>query len=112
MLQQQDILALNMIIKENEGDFCLEIKKRIKDLTCVAREETGVGFYSSIKLIPPLETVPEVKLYEFNFNHPDFPHGGSYMCWILNEHEMELEAVTFGGTDWPNPIDPVLFESL
>ena len=65
------------------------------------REETGVGFYTLIELSCPLGESPKEIMHEYNFNHPNFEHGGSFMCSILNETTVEIEAVSFGGTEWP-----------
>lgn len=111
MLNQQDIVALNMIFS-GTNKLSSEIRKRIHSAINISREETGVGFYSTIKLELPLIEVPEVRMWEYNFSHPYFPNGGSYMCTIVNESELELEAVTLGGANWPNPIDTSLFKEL
>lgn len=111
MLNQQDKLALEMIFN-NDSQLCTDIKKRIYGAVSINREETGSGFYSTIKLTPPLHNIPDIKMWEFNFKHPNFPDGGSYMCSIVNEFKLELEAVTLGGAVWPNPDNANLFEEL
>ena len=110
-LEQQETLALEMIFRGTSG-LSDEIKKRMKDAKVLDRDMTGVGFYSTIKLESPLDEVPEIRMWEYNFKHPDFPYGGSYMCTIVNNSELELEAVTLGGANWPNPVGPELFEEL
>lgn len=111
MLHTQDKLAIEIIFRDS-NELSSEIKSRLKHAESTNREETGVGFYSTIKLNSPLKKVPDIKMWEFNFSHPSFPDGGSYMCTIVSENEFELEAVTLGGADWPNPNDPTLFKEL
>ena len=111
MLHNQDKLALDMIFRDN-SPLSSEIKKLLNGAMSTNREETGVGFYSTIKLDIPLEQVPNIKMWQFTFTHPSFPEGGNYMCSIVSEDELELEAVTLGGADWPNPTSQKLFGEL
>ncbi|WP_189473112.1 hypothetical protein [Litchfieldella qijiaojingensis] len=111
MLRQQEKLALELIFR-GKDKLCSEINEQIGGAESVGWEETGVGFYSTILLKSPLSEIPHVRMWEYNFSHPDFPHGGSYMCTIISESELELEAVAFGGADWPNPNDSKLFEEI
>ena len=111
MLNQQETLALEMIFRGKDKLSC-NILERIRNAKSIEGEETGVGFFSVIELNSPLDEVPEIRMYEYNFNHPNFPHGGSYMCVIVSKSELELEAVTLGGTHWPNPIGDNLFEEI
>jgi len=111
MLRQDEILALELIFR-GEDKLSLAIRKRIGEAESINREETGVGFYSTIKLKSPLVEVPGIRMYDYNFNHPDFPYGGSFICAVVSVYELELEAVTFGGADWPYPIAPTLFKDL
>ena len=111
MLHTQDKLALEMIFRDS-SELSSEIKQSLNGADSTNREETGVGFYSTIKLGSPLVEVPDIKMWEFNFSHPSFPDGGSYMCTVVSENELELEAVTLGGANWPSPTDQTLFEEL
>lgn len=88
------------------------MRDKIRDAESVRWENTGVGFFSTIKLNSPIPVIPTMRMWQYNFRHPDFPHGGSYMCYIVDDQELELEAVTFGGADWPNPSDPNDFDDL
>ncbi|GGK09059.1 hypothetical protein GCM10007426_41580 [Alloalcanivorax dieselolei] len=111
MLRNQEVIALELIFRG--ADFLSEeIKERIEGAHSVDWEETGVGFYSKIKLGRPLSKVPDVRMWEYNFSHPDFPYGGSYMCVVIGEYDLELEGVALGGADWPNPSDSSLFREL
>lgn len=111
MLRQQETLALELIFR-GEDKLSKAVRARINEAESIDWEATGVGFYSTIKLKSPLAEVPDIRMWEYNFNHPDFPHGGSFMCTVVSESELELEAVTLGGADWPNPTDPTLFKEL
>ncbi|MCX2832922.1 hypothetical protein OQJ64_15205 [Microbulbifer thermotolerans] len=111
MLSQQETLALGLVFR-GEDKFSEAVRERIKEAESIDWEATGVGFCSTIKLKSPLAELPDIRMWEFNFSHPDFPHGGSFMCTVVSESELELEAVTLGGADWPNPTDPALFKEL
>ncbi|KGK15417.1 hypothetical protein [Vibrio navarrensis] len=111
MLRPQEILAINLIFR-SENELSKAIKERIDKAESINWEETGIGFYSKIKLKSPLAKVPDIRMWDYNFSHPNFPHGGSFMCTIVGESELELEAVAFGGVDWPYPMDAEQFEEL
>lgn len=111
MLRQQEVLALELIFRD-ESILSRSIREQLAEAKGVNWEETGVGFYSTIKLGSPLKEMPNIRMWEFNFNHPDFPYGGSFMCTIVKECELELEAVTLGGANWPNPTDLTSFEEI
>lgn len=111
MLNKQEVLGLNLIFS-GDDELSRAINERMNDAESIDWEETGVGFYSTIKLKSPLINVPDIRMWEYNFSHPDFPHGGSFMCTIVSENELELEAVTFGGANWPYPTDPSFFKEL
>lgn len=111
MLRQQEILALELIFR-GEDKLSRAIKKCIGEAESVGWEETGVGFCSTIKLNNPLSEIPEVRMWSYAFDHPDFPFGGVFNCMIINENEIELEGVTLGGIDWPYPIDPRFFSDI
>ncbi|OZG73375.1 hypothetical protein BTA51_10120 [Hahella sp. CCB-MM4] len=111
MLRQQEILAIKLVFR-NESEISTAIRERINEAVSIDWEETRVGFFSTIKLKSPLTELPSIHMWEFNFSHPDFPHGGSYMCTIVSDTELELEAVSLGGADWPYPENPELFKEL
>lgn len=111
MLCEQEVLALELIFRSDD-ELSAAIKQRIEGAESVDREKTGVGFFSKIKLRLPLDNIPEIRMWDYNFSHPDFPHGGSFMCSVVSENELELEAVAFGGAHWPNPSSLAKFEEL
>ncbi|WP_431689208.1 hypothetical protein [Hahella sp. NBU794] len=111
MLRQQEILALKLIFR-GEDDLSQAIRVRIHEAKSFNWQETGVGFYSTIKLKPPLARAPDIRMWEYNFRHPDFPHGGSFMCSVISDNELELEAVALGGACWPYPTAPEQFKEL
>ena len=100
MLRNQEILALELIFR-GDDDLSIAIREKINEAESVDWEETGVGFYSKIRMNSLLGELPDVRMWEYNFSHPKFPHGGSFMCTIISESELELEAVAFGGANWP-----------
>ncbi len=102
MLKQQEILALSLIFRGDDL-LCKEMRERIHGATSTNWEETGVGFYSTIKLPQPLSEMPELCIQDYSFKHPDFMHGGLFICTIVEKDLLELEAVTLGGQDWPYP---------
>ncbi len=111
MLRQQEILALKQIFRDG-NKLSSAIKDRIDEAVSIDWEETGVGFYSTIRLNVPLDKLPDVRMWEYNFSHPDFPYGGSFMCTVVSESELELEAVTLGGAAWPRHMDPEQLREL
>lgn len=110
-LNTQEVIALEHIFHASNY-LSKEIRARIESSTVTKREFTGVGFYSTINLIPPLEVLPSLRMWEFNFRHPAFPHGGSFMCSFKNIESIEIEAVALGGAEWPGHIDPTKFAEL
>jgi hypothetical protein len=110
-LTARERLALKLIFAGSD-DLSREVRKRIHDSTVVDRDESGVGFFATIRFDHPLERIPAVRMREFNFKHPAFPYGGSFMCRFENAQSVELEAVTFGGAQWPRHLDESLFTEL
>lgn len=111
MLRQQEILALEVIF-QGADNLSRAIRERISEAESFDWEETGVGFYSTIKLKEPLVEVPDIRMWSYAFEHPDFPYGGVFDCMIVNENELELEGVALGGADWPYPTNPDQFKEL
>lgn len=111
MLRQQVILGLEMVFRDSSA-LSSEIKERIADAEGISWEETGVGFFSTVRLKRPLSSVPEISMWDYAFEHPDFPFGGTYNCVIASDNELELEGVTLGGTDWPFPTEKEKFREI
>lgn len=110
MLNDQETKALELIFN---GTLPIEVemRRRIQCLKIIVREATGVGFYTTMRLTPPLDTLPDVLVKDITFNHPSFRYGGKFMCWFISNREIELEAVTLGGSIlWPSAIDFDLLE--
>ena len=104
-------LALQMIFR-GQDELSIEMRNRIESAEVLSREHTDIGFFANIKLVPHLSMVPEIRIREFNFDHPAFPYGGSYMCWFDSPDLIEIEAVTLGGVNWPNIVDHNLFSEI
>ncbi len=100
------------MIFRNKNILGITVKELIDQAISSNYDDTGVGFYSTVELKTPLKKIPDIKMWEYNFNHPKFSYGGSFMCTIINESQLELEAVAFGGDNWPTKIDPSQFEEL
>jgi hypothetical protein len=49
---------------------------------------------------------------EFNFEHPNFPHGGTYICYFNSNIELEIEVVTLRGVNWSYPKDITEFKEM
>jgi hypothetical protein len=101
MLNFQDEIALRNVFRGSRP-IDREICDRLVSSVSIEHQDTGVGFYSTIGILPPLSSVPDVRMWELNFISPKFLHGGSYMCTVINETTLELEAVAFGGEKWPH----------
>ncbi len=100
MLRLKDKEAL-VAIFSRKGSFGEELIALLEGATSYDTEDTGVGFYSKIRLEHPIIEMPIIRMLEYNFTSPEFPLGGSFMCTIVSEFELELEAVTLGEGEWP-----------
>ncbi|MBM9592380.1 hypothetical protein JWG41_18195 [Leptospira sp. 201903075] len=100
MISKEELRALNLIFA-GENEFCFEVRNKINSAQVIDRIDTGVGFTSLIHLTEKLSKMPNVLMWQFAFDHPSFPEGGSFMCMVLSEEELELEGVALGGKDWP-----------
>jgi hypothetical protein len=101
MLLHNDEVAIRKIFR-GSTPVELEIGSRIESFESIEYVDTGVGFYSTVRVDPPLRAVPEIKMWELNFTNSKFPHGGSLMCSILDASTLKLEGVAFGGAAWPS----------
>lgn len=111
-LDEQEILAIRIVFHDNTV-VSQNILELLDSATVIEREKTGVGFYSTIRLSKPLVDIPNIRIREFNFEHPEFLNGGSYMCWFVDSSTIEIEAVTLGEEDWPTAhLDIELFKEL
>lgn len=77
---------------------------RLSTSSVLEREATGVGFYCTLKFAQPLDDMPELLARDFSFNHPAFRYGGAFHCFFLERDIVELEAVAFGGRQWPSDL--------
>lgn len=111
MLRQQEILALKLVFRGGDK-LSVAVRDRINEATSFDWEETGVGFYSTIKLKQPLDQVPDIRMWSYAFEHPDFPNGGVFNCMIVGADEIELEGVTLGGDSWPYPTNYDKFKEI
>lgn len=111
----QEALAIRMIFNGNDA-LSVAMRSRIANSVVVDRENTIVGFYSIIKLVPPLEAIHDahqIWARNFSFNYPSLPHGGSFNCAFESLDQVEIEGVTFGNDiKWPNMLDPNLISEI
>ncbi|MDD4928800.1 MAG: hypothetical protein PHP85_05930 [Gallionella sp.] len=110
MLPEEE-LALRMIFNHSDG-MSIEMLRRIEHAVVLERDRTKYGFFSVIRLEFPLNTIPEIRMHEFNFEHPALLYGGSFMCSFRDIDVVELEAVTLGGEAWPNFLNPDEFSEI
>ena len=110
-LNETEIFALKAIFR-NGGILALEILDQIPIATVIRRELTGPGFFTEIRLGCPIRTMPDLRMYEFNFRYPAFQHGGSFMCAIVAVDRIEIEAVSLGGELWPEKLEISSSEEL
>jgi hypothetical protein len=92
-----------MLFRESDTTSAA-IRSQVDELNVAARKATGVGFFSTINLAKPLETIIQ-RQWDWNFVHSNLSHGGSFMCWIAASGVLELEAVVHNG-EWPEHFDP------
>lgn len=110
-LESHELHAIQLIFRESDP-VSAEVRDRVAGAAVLQREYTGVGFFSTIRLPRPVQTMPEVRIREFNFSHPAFPYGGSFMCMFESADSLEIEAVAFGGAEWPKEMDMSAFSEL
>lgn len=111
MIGKQESLAIDIIFREN-NEISNEIRKQIKSAQTIDFEITGPGFYATINFARKLTKIPNFKIWTVSFEHPSFLNGGTYNCTFLDENQIEIEGVTFGGQNWPNPENKNKFENL
>jgi hypothetical protein len=111
VLRQQEIIAIELLF-QGPDRLSQEIRERICSAESINWEETGVGFYSTIKFKKALSELPNIPMSSYAFKHPEYPHGGVFNCMFVNNCELELEGVALGGARWPNPDSIEKFEEL
>ena len=110
-LEPIEFAALLLIFRGSDVTS-VAIRDRFRQLIILQRKSTGVGFFLNVWMPLPIEVVPEMRMWEFNFKHPAFPLGGSFMCTIENKNTLELEGVTLGDAKWPRVVDLNVFVPL
>lgn len=111
----QEALAFQLIFK---GDDALSVamRSRIADSIVLDRKNTAVGFYSNIRLVPPLDTthnIHDIWARSFSFNYPSLPHGGTFNCAFDSADTVEIEGVTLGDDiKWPSYLDLNLISEM
>lgn len=95
--------ALQMLLRGPDVSSSA-VRAQLDRSEVVARKATGVGFFTTIRLTTPLPDIAQ-RQWDWNFEHRQLSHGGSFMCWLEDSNVIELEAVTHNG-DWPDRFDP------
>ncbi len=103
---EEEQFALTMVFS-GPDPVSLAIRAQLNDVEVVARETTGVGFFSAIHTTHPLP-VDSRKQWDWNFMHRHMPYGGAFMCWIEDSNDFVLEAVAHMG-EWPDRFEAADF---
>jgi hypothetical protein len=102
----EERFALSRIFHEAD-DFSRAVVSALDRVEVVARESTGVGFFTTLRFPAQL---PESKRaqWDWNFTHRALPYGGSFVCWLEGADSLLLEAVAHEGS-WPESFQPEEF---
>jgi hypothetical protein len=103
LLKAEERFALRMLFRGSDATS-VAVRAQLETSQVVDRKETGVGFFTSIRLTAPLPITTQHQ-WDWNFEHCHLSHGGSFMCWISDASLLELEAVAHNGV-WPDSFDP------
>lgn len=97
-LSDEELFALVFIFEE-DSEFKSEY---LKNAYVIERTNSGVGFFSTIKVDESIGNFSSPKKYwERAFKHKHMPYGGCFMVRLENNLQLELEAVAFE-SPWPD----------
>lgn len=102
-LTAEERFALRMLFPGSDATS-VAVRAQLDTSQVVDRRETGVGFFTSVRLMAPLPITAQ-RQWDWNFEHRRLSHGGSFMCWVSDPSHLELEAVAHNG-EWPDSFDP------
>lgn len=91
-----------------ESEFDLAVISQIENAEVIERRETGVGYFSTIRFSMPLPESKGRLQWDWNFNHRNLKHGGSFIAFYDPPNVIELEAVVHDG-GWPMKFDSDAF---
>jgi hypothetical protein len=97
-LTEEERFALEMLLAGSNATSAA-IRAQIDSLEVVERRKTGVGFFTTMKPAAPLRGLVQ-RQWDWTFEHRQLSQGGSFMCWIDDMGNLELEAVVHDG-QWP-----------
>jgi hypothetical protein len=96
-ISDEELFALIFTFKE-DSNFKTEY---LKDAYVIERTNSGVGFFSTIKVDESIGHFANSKKYwERTFRHRHMPYGGCFMVRLEDNLQLELEAVAFESL-WP-----------
>jgi hypothetical protein len=105
----EERFALGLLFRESDVTS-VAVRIQLDMAEVIERKATGVGFFTTIRLITPLPVTTK-RQWDWNFAHSQLSHGGSFICWIDGTNVLELEAVVNDGA-WPNDFDPRNFKEI
>lgn len=91
-LTEEERFAIVKLFSGQE-DFCSEVMKNLNNLEVLARNQTIVGYFSTIKFLVPLKNNPLQLQWDWNFNHKKLKYGGSFIASFESPDIIELEAI-------------------
>ena len=99
-----------LMIFHGDDSVSVAVRNQLEELVVLSRSGTGVGFLSTMKLAAPL---PDSNIHQrdWNFEHRQLSHGGSFMCWTNNPGSLDLEGVVHYG-EWPHNFDASDFREI
>ena len=111
MLNSEINEAIRLVFRQEDA-LSRQIIGLLLHAKCIEKEETGIGYYATILFDNPVIGVEIPCMRDFNFSHPRFLYGGTFICTLLSVNKLELEAVSFGGELWPKKLNVEEFEPL
>lgn len=106
-LGNEEIFAMSMLFGDSRL-FEESIIQQLDRAEVLERTETGVGYFTQIRLENHLPDCFNRKIWDWNFNHKDLQYGGSFIAYYSPPNLIELEAVAHDGL-WPTRFDRSAF---
>ena len=107
MLTELERMAIARVYAGADDRSAL-VRRLLPEAVVIEREFTGVGVYVTIRFPRPLRRLKPEEVFrnDWNFEHEELEHGGSFICWWTPEDgtELLLEGVAFGDS-WPEGLD-------
>ncbi|MBB6580124.1 hypothetical protein HNP33_004255 [Comamonas odontotermitis] len=106
-LTNEEKFALMKLFGGNT-DFDIAVISQLDRAEVLERKETGVGYFSTIKLMDSIQNFTNINERSWNFNHKFLKYGGLFIAFCDPPNLIELEAVVHDGL-WPKKFDEKLF---